>query len=99
MAVVDHRFRATTFLALGTGERRPVLGSHVNCIRLCSRRLGAEVTRQRGVTMWVYRQTDKQVWAVGFYAPDGEWIAESDHDDPDKAAFRVHWLNGGHGPD
>jgi len=35
------------------------------------------------------------LWTVGFYSPDGKWNPESDHDTPEKAAQRVHWLNGG----
>lgn len=44
---------------------------------------------------WLYRQTERRLWTVGFYAPDGSWQAESDHDSAGKAADRVHWLNGG----
>ena len=46
--------------------------------------------------MWVYRRTDsEQLWAVGIYSPDGQWHTDSDHDSPEKAAERVHYLNGG----
>ncbi|QIS10618.1 hypothetical protein [Nocardia arthritidis] len=34
-------------------------------------------------------------YSVGFYAPDGQWISESSHDDSERAAERVRWLNGG----
>lgn len=34
-------------------------------------------------------------WAVGFYTPTGHWERESTHSSEDKAAERVHWLNGG----
>ena len=47
--------------------------------------------------MYVYIQSDTDVWAVGFYDPKGIWISESNHESPDKAADRVNWLNGGHG--
>lgn len=43
--------------------------------------------------MYVYIQSG--LWTVGFYDPDGEWQAESDHDTKDEAANRVHYLNGG----
>lgn len=45
--------------------------------------------------MYVYRKTGTQNWTVGFYAPDGEWMAESDHDSSNDAAEHVHYLNGG----
>lgn len=44
---------------------------------------------------WVYIRTEPRLWTVGFYDPDGTWHPDSDHDDPDSAAERVHWLNGG----
>ena len=34
---------------------------------------------------------------MGFYAPDGEWMTESDWDSPEAAAKRVNYLNGGTG--
>lgn len=45
--------------------------------------------------MWVYIQTEPNLWTVGFYAPDGEWHPESDYVSKEKAAERVHYLNGG----
>lgn len=46
--------------------------------------------------MWVYIRTDENMWTVGFFAPpDYEWVTDSDHPDPESAAQRVHWLNGG----
>ena len=45
--------------------------------------------------MWVYIQTEPQLWTVGFYSPDGQWHSESDHGSAEEAATRVHWLNGG----
>lgn len=45
--------------------------------------------------MWVYLWTEEQLWTVGFYTPDGEWVTDSDHDNPEDAAKRVHYLNGG----
>ncbi len=35
------------------------------------------------------------LYTVGFYAPDGTWEPESDHGKRERAADRVHWLNGG----
>ena len=46
--------------------------------------------------MWVYMRTGDKVWTVGFFSPiDGAWVTDSDHEDPQSAAMRVHWLNGG----
>jgi len=45
--------------------------------------------------MYVYRKLEVQLWTVGFYSPDGVWHPESDHDNEQDAANRVHWLNGG----
>jgi hypothetical protein len=44
---------------------------------------------------YVYIQSDPGLWTVGFYDPTGKWIPESDHNDAERAADRVHWLNGG----
>jgi hypothetical protein len=45
--------------------------------------------------MYVYIKSENQLWTVGFYSPDGRWNPESDHESKDKAAERVHYLNGG----
>ena len=45
--------------------------------------------------MWVYINSEPGLWTVGFYSPDGKWHADSDWDDREKAAERVHYLNGG----
>ena len=45
--------------------------------------------------MYVYIQSEERLWTVGFYRPDGRWEPESDHDSPEDAAERVHYLNGG----
>jgi hypothetical protein len=45
--------------------------------------------------MYVYIQSESCLWTVGFYDPKGDWHPESDHPSPDKAAERVHYLNGG----
>ena len=44
--------------------------------------------------MYVYIQSEPQLWTVGFYDPDGRWHPESDHPTKEKAAERVAWLNG-----
>ncbi len=44
---------------------------------------------------WVYVRSEPGLWTVGFYAPDGEWHPDSDHDNREEAAERVHYLNGG----
>lgn len=38
---------------------------------------------------------DYRLYTVGFYNPNGEWVPESDWNDLDRAAKRVHYLNGG----
>jgi hypothetical protein len=43
---------------------------------------------------YVYIRSEPGLWTVGFYAPDGKWFPESDHDSSDDAAKRVAWLNG-----
>jgi hypothetical protein len=35
------------------------------------------------------------LWTVGHSDAAGSWHPESEHDDPEAAAARVHWLNGG----
>jgi len=50
--------------------------------------------------MYVYRKTESDLYTVGYYTPvgnrdGGKWVAESDHDDSERAAERVHFLNGG----
>lgn len=45
--------------------------------------------------MYVYLRSEPNLWTVGHYAPGGEWVPESDHDNRDDAAKRVAWLNGG----
>lgn len=44
---------------------------------------------------YVYIRSELHLWTVGFYAPDGKWIPESDHSTKESAAERVHYLNGG----
>jgi len=47
------------------------------------------------MTVWVYIRSEPGLWTVGFYAPDGRFHADSDHNDREEAAERVHYLNGG----
>lgn len=47
------------------------------------------------MTIWVYIQTERRLWTVGFYSPSGEFHPDSDHDNREDAAKRVHYLNGG----
>ena len=44
---------------------------------------------------YVYIKTGLRLWTVGFYCPDGTWEAESDWDNSEDAAARIHYLNGG----
>jgi len=44
--------------------------------------------------MYVYIQSEPSLWTVGFYDPQGNWHPESDWESPEKAAARVHYLNG-----
>ena len=48
--------------------------------------------------MYVYRRISEGpgvCFVVGFYTPSGVWIPDSDHDNKEAAAQRVHYLNGG----
>ncbi len=45
--------------------------------------------------MYVYIESEKGLYTVGFYSPDGKWHPESDHNSRDQASKRVHFLNGG----
>lgn len=45
--------------------------------------------------MWVYVQSEPNLWTVGFYDPSGKWHADSDHATQEDAARRVAFLNGG----
>ncbi len=45
--------------------------------------------------MYVYIESEHNLWTVGFYSPDGKWHPESDHASKEEAAERVHYLNGG----
>lgn len=45
--------------------------------------------------MWVYIQSEPNLWTVGFYDPKGNWHPDRDYTTKAGAAERVHWLNGG----
>ena len=47
--------------------------------------------------MYVYIESEKGLWTVGFYDPTGKWQPESDHHKREDAAIRVSFLNGGTG--
>ena len=49
--------------------------------------------------MWVYIQSESQLWTVGFYKPDGKFMPESDWGTKEEAARWCHYLNGGREPD
>lgn len=49
--------------------------------------------------MYVYLLVDAGKWQVGFFDPSGIWQPESYHITARVAANRVHYLNGGSGPD
>ena len=44
--------------------------------------------------MYVYIQSEKYLWTVGFYDPKGVWNPESDWESTEDAARRVAYLNG-----
>lgn len=47
--------------------------------------------------MYVYIRSESNLYTVGFYDPNGNFIADSDHNNTQNAAARIHWLNGGGG--
>lgn len=44
--------------------------------------------------MWVYRETAKGVYTVGFYTPEKVWVPDIDYPTKEEAANRVSYLNG-----
>lgn len=44
--------------------------------------------------MYVYLQTEPQLFTVGFFDPNGKWHPESDYNLREDAANRVAFLNG-----
>lgn len=49
--------------------------------------------------MYVYIRSEPDLYTVGYYNPEGRWMPESDHENREEAARRVHYLNGGTGCD
>jgi len=47
--------------------------------------------------MFIYITSEPNLYTVGHYDPAGKFIPESDHNDTEKAARRVNFLNGGKG--
>ena len=47
------------------------------------------------IQMWVYIESERGLYTVGFYDHNGGWHPESDHNSKEEAAKRVHYLNGG----
>ena len=45
--------------------------------------------------MYVYIKSEKYLYTVGYYDPSGKFIPESDWENPEAAANRCHYLNGG----
>jgi hypothetical protein len=45
--------------------------------------------------MWVYIQSETNLWTVGFYDPEGKWHPDSDWPTREQARIRVILLNGG----
>ena len=46
-------------------------------------------------TTWVYINSEPGLWTTGFYDPQGKWHGDEDYPNPQMAADRVHYLNGG----
>lgn len=44
---------------------------------------------------YVYFGENTPPWIVGFFHPNGSFVEESRHEEREKAAKRVHYLNGG----
>lgn len=45
--------------------------------------------------MWIYFQSEPELWTVGFYKPNGTFMTESDYNHKNEAAARCNYLNGG----
>lgn len=45
--------------------------------------------------MWVYRETRRGSYEVGYWDPDKKWFRDSIYASLEEATKRVHWLNGG----
>jgi hypothetical protein len=49
--------------------------------------------------MYIYKGTEKGIFAVGHYTPGGKFVTESVHRETSEARERVHYLNGGVNPE
>lgn len=49
------------------------------------------------IKMYTYLKSEKYLWTVGFYTPDGKWNPVSDHRLETMAKDRVVYLNNGNG--
>jgi hypothetical protein len=47
-------------------------------------------------SVWLYQRTGRHCWVVAYLDRAGQWRPSSGHPNPEDAASRVHWLNGGH---
>jgi hypothetical protein len=49
--------------------------------------------------MWIYKETERGCWTVGYVVSDDEldFQPESDHESREAAAARINYLNGGDG--
>lgn len=60
---------------------------------------GIDAGIEGDVLMWVYRTDEQGRWMVGYFLPDKSWFTESVYgtcdNSKERAAARVHWLNGG----
>ena len=45
--------------------------------------------------MYIYLNSEPGLWTVGYYDPQGNFQPEGDYNDKERAAQRVHYLNGG----
>ena len=45
--------------------------------------------------MYVYIETKKEIYTVGFFSPDGTWHPDSDFGSKLEARTLIHYLNGG----
>jgi len=46
------------------------------------------------MSCWIYIESERGLWTVGFYTPDGKFCSDSDHNDRQSAADRCAYLNG-----
>lgn len=44
------------------------------------------------MSIWVYVRSEPGLYTVGFYDPQGKWHPDSDYNDSNQAAKRVHYF-------